>query len=63
MIRVARQGPDGYLSAHQFGGQRRQSIRSPFCPAVIDGDIAMLDIAGSAQTAPERVNDVHELPY
>src|SRR5262249_30541676 len=27
----------------------------------IDADIAMLDIAGSAQAAPERVNDVHEL--
>src|SRR5262249_15897014 len=43
------------------GGQRRQSIRSTFCPAVIDADIAMLDITASAQAAPERVNDVHEL--
>ena len=51
----------GYLSAHQFGGQRRQSIKSTICPAVIDADVVMLDIAGFTQAAPERVNDVHEL--
>jgi ABC transporter substrate binding protein len=49
----------GHLSAHQFGGQRRQSMRSTFCPAVIDADIAMLDIASSAQAAPERMGFSH----
>jgi hypothetical protein len=35
--------------------------KSTFCPAVIDADVAMLEIAGFTQVAPERVNDVHEL--
>jgi hypothetical protein len=39
-----------------------QTIRSTLCPAVIDTDIPMLDIAGFARAAPERVNDVYDWP-
>ena len=45
----------------ELGRQRRQSISSAFGPAVIDADIAMLDIASLAQAAPERRNEVREL--
>ena len=31
-------------------------------PTIADADVAMLEIAGFDQAAPERVNDVHELP-
>src|SRR5262249_59764160 len=40
---------------------RRESISSALGPAVIDADIAMLDIASLAQAAPERRDEVREL--
>jgi hypothetical protein len=43
-----------------LGRQRRQTISSPFGPTVIDSDTAMLDIAGLAQAAPERREEMRE---
>ena len=32
--------------AHEFGGQRRQSIVAAICPAVFDRDVLAFDVAG-----------------
>src|SRR5262245_40953062 len=60
-LRAAGSRDHGDRPARQLGRQRRQSISSAFGPAVIDADIAMLDIASLAQAAPERRNEVREL--
>ena len=42
-----------HLSASQIGGERGQSIILTVCPAVFDGDIFTLDVAGFFETALE----------
>jgi hypothetical protein len=51
----------GHLPLHQFNCQRRYSITSTLGPAIVDADVAVLDIADFAQAPPERGNEVREL--
>src|SRR5262245_34740381 len=60
-LRTAGSRDHGDRPARELGRQRRQSISSALGPAVIDADIAMLDIASLAQAAPERRDEVREL--
>src|SRR5215472_13511198 len=34
---------DGHALAHKIGGEPRQSIVLPLCPAIVDGDVLTLD--------------------
>ena len=52
--RAAKRGNDLYLSRCEIGGHFGQAIVAAICPAVFDGDIFPLDIAGFVQPAVER---------
>src|SRR5207244_2261635 len=41
----------GYLTANQFGDQRRQPIVSTLCPPVFDRHVLVLDVTGVTQAA------------
>src|SRR5262249_34704348 len=60
-LRAAGSRDHGDRPARELRPQRPKSISSAPGPAVIDADIAMLDIASLAQAAPERRDEVREL--
>src|SRR5207248_2429475 len=50
---AARCGDHGYPAFDQLGGKGRQAIVAVFRPAVLDREVAVLNIAGIAQAATE----------
>src|SRR5262245_10122936 len=48
------------LSAHELPCERRQLIHSAFRPAVLDTDIAVLNITGLTQALSKPVNEMSE---
>src|SRR5262249_26000380 len=44
----------GYLTANQFGGQRRELIVSTLCPPVFDRHVPVLDVTGFLQALTKR---------
>src|SRR5262249_29503555 len=50
------------LSAHEVPCERRQSIHLTLRPAVLDADIAVLDVTVLTQALAERGNEMSEYP-
>jgi hypothetical protein len=59
-LRALQYNDHGYLTANQFGGQRRQLIVSTLCPPVFDRHVPVLDVTGFAQASMKR-RDSHAL--
>ena len=56
--RSARGDDNCNLASRQIGRQRRQPVLSALCPAVFDGDVPPLDIAGFGEPLQERSHPV-----
>ena len=52
-IRTLQYNDHGYLTADQFGEQRREPIVSTLCPPVLDRQVLAFDVTGFLQASAE----------